>query len=913
MRITAATIATTMTATLLLAAGGGAAAATGIDIPYHKEVLENGLTVLVHEDHKAPVVAINIWYHVGSKNEVRGRTGFAHLFEHLMFQGSEHYDGEYLTALEDLGASDFNATTWFDRTNYFQTVPKNALDSILWLESDRMGHFLGAISQAKLDEQRGVVQNEKRQGDNQPYGRIWDYLQPALFPPEHPYSWETIGSMEDLNAATLEDVRNWFKAYYGPNNAVLAIAGDITAAEAIAKVKHYFGDLAPVPPITRPGVWIPKLSGEHLITMQDRVPQPRVYRAWTGPSWGTADARHLALAAAVLAGDKNSRLYQRLVYRDRLASDVSLETLALEMAGITELKVSAQPGVDLAAIEAAVQEEISRFAEKGPTPRELERVTAQFRASFLRGIEQVGGYSGKAGILAESMTLGGSPDAWKQDVLVLDTARPADLRRAAQAWLGSGSVTLRVLPYGQPAAVGPDADRSRLPAPGPAPAVGFPAVERAVLANGLKIAFVPRPGSGLVQAALILDGGIAADPPGHPGTAGFAMAMLDEGTSSRSALQISEQLALLGANLGTSATLDNTLVSLSALADRLEPSFDIFADVILNASFPQAEIERLRGIALAGLRQEKNRPNAMALRVLPELLYGAGHPYAQPLTGSGTEASIGAMNRGELAAFRDAWFRPNHATLVVAGDTSMAALRPLLERLFGRWEAGAVPAHAIGPARGAADNVLYILDRAGADQSVIFIGQVMPPKANPDEFAIQAMNSILGGQVSARINMNLREDKHWSYGAYSVLRDARGERPFFAYAPVQTDKTAEALQELRGELKAITGSRPPTAAELGRVQTTEVLQLPARWETAGAIVDALAESVRFGLPEDYWATYAARIRAVTLADVQRAAQEYVRPEREVFVVVGDRARIEPALSKLGFSAIRAINADGGTP
>ncbi|MCQ3934048.1 MAG: insulinase family protein [Gammaproteobacteria bacterium] len=906
-------IASRVVAVALLALLGSTAAATDIDIPYRMQVLDNGLTVIVNEDHKAPVVAVNIWYHVGSKNEVRGRTGFAHLFEHLMFQGSEHHDGEFLTALEDLGATDFNGTTWFDRTNYFQTVPKNALDAILWLESDRMGHFLGSITQAKLDEQRGVVQNEKRQGDNQPYGRVWDYLQPALFPPQHPYSWETIGSMADLEAATLDNVRDWFRAYYGPNNAVLAIAGDVTAEEAFAKAKLYFGDLAPVPPITRPGVWIPRLEANQLITMQDRVPQARVYRAWTGPSWGTADSRHLGLAAAVLAGDKNSRLYQRLVYRDRLASDVSLEVLPLEMAGITDLEVTAQPGVELASIEAAIQEELEAFMRKGPTRRELERVTAQYRAGFLHGIEQVGGFNGKAGILAESMTLGGSPDAWKQDLAVLDSARPEDLRRVAQDWLGGASVTLRVLPYGKPAADAAGADRSRLPAPGPAPVVGFPAVERTTLANGLKVELVPRPGIGFVQAQLVLDGGFAADPPGHPGTASLAMAMLDEGTRTRSTLQISEQLALLGASLGTGVSLDNAAVSLSALSDKLAPSFDIFADVVLNATFPQSELERLRALALAGLRQEKNRPNAMALRVLPKLLYGAGHPYAQPLTGTGTEAAIKAMTREDLAAYRDRWFHPNHATLVVAGDTSMGELRPLLERLFGQWPAGSAAPQQIAPARGAPDDVLYILDRPGADQSVIFVGQLMPPKANPDEFAIQAMNNILGGQVSARINMNLREDKHWSYGAYSVLRDARGQRPYFAYAPVQTDKTAEALQELRGELRAITSTRPPTADELERVKNTEVLQLPGRWETADAVVGALAESVRFGLPDDYWQDYAAQVRAVTLADVDRAARQYLHPDREVWVVVGDRSKIEPGLSKLGFRAIRAITADGDTP
>jgi zinc protease len=895
----------------LLALAAGTAAAASPDIPYRMEVLDNGLTVIVHEDRKAPVVAVNVWYHVGSKNEVRGRTGFAHLFEHLMFQGSEHHDREMLAALEDLGATDFNATTWFDRTNYFQTVPKNALDSVLWLESDRMGHFLGAVDQAKLDEQRGVVKNEKRQGDNQPYGRVWEYLQPALFPADHPYSWETIGSMADLDAATLDDVREWFRAWYGPNNAVLSIAGDVDADEVFAKVRGYFGDIPALPPVARPGKWIPRHAENRRIVLQDRVPQARLYRAWTGPEWGSDASRQLSLAAAVLAGDKNSRLYQRLVYRDRLATDVALGVVPLEIAGISYLTASAAPGVELAAIEAAIDEELAAFARKGPTAREIERVTAQYRAGFLRSIEQVGGYGGKAGTLAEGMVFGGRPDAWKDDLAALDAARPADLRAAAAEWLGEGSVTIAVLPYPdlQAAAAGAPRDGG-MPVPGPSAPPGFPAVERATLANGLGLVLAPRPGTGFVELQLVLDGGFAADPADRPGTANVAMAMLDEGTTRRSALAISEELALLGASLGTGASLDSAVVSLSALRDRLEPSLEVFADVVLDPVFPQAELERLRGVFLAGLRQEKSRPNAMALRVLPKLLYGEGHPYARPLTGNGTEASLGAITREDLAAFRAAWFRPNRATLVVAGDTTLAELEPLVERLFGRWERGETPARPLPPARTATGDVLYVVDRPGADQSVVFAGQVMPPRSSPDDLALQMMNNVLGGQASARINMNLRETKHWSYGAYSVLLDARGERPFFAYAPVQTDRTAEALAEIRNEIRGITGERPVTAEELARVKRTEVLTLPGRWETAGAVAGALAESVRFGLPEDYWQRYAAGVEAVSLAEVDRVAKAGIRPDGQVYVVVGDRAKIEPGLKTLGFAEIRAIDADG---
>lgn len=882
--------------------------AADIDIPFRKEVLDNGLTVIVHEDHKAPVVAVNLWYHVGSKNEVPGRTGFAHLFEHLMFQGTEHYDGEFLTALENLGSTDFNATTWFDRTNYFQTVPKNALDAVLWLESDRMGHFAGAITQAKLDEQRGVVKNEKRQGDNQPYGRVWEHIQTALFPPGHPYSWLTIGSMADLDAATLDNVHEWFHSWYGPNNAVLAIAGDVDTGEALAKARLYFGDIAPLPPLTRPGVWIPRHTADRRMTLQDRVPQARIYRAWTGPQWESDEATPLALAAAVLAGDKNSRLYQRLVYRDRLATDVTLSTIAMEIAGVSYLVVSAQPGADLTAIEHAIDEEMQAFLREGPSRRELERVTTDFRAGFLRGIEKVGGYAGKAGTLAESMVLGGRPDAWKDDLAMLASARPEDLQKAAAGWLGTGSFTLTVLPYPALEAAAAGADRKGIPPAGPPPPVGFPTVERMKLANGLGVMLAPRPGSGLIEMQLIVEGGYAADPAARPGTASLAMGMLDEGTATRSALKISEELSLLGANLGSGATLDNAYVTLSALRDKLEPSLAIFADVALNPTFPPSELERLRGIYLAGLSQEQSRPNSMALRVLPKLLYGAGHPYAMPLTGSGTEASLKALQREDLIAFHSTWFKANHATLVVAGDVTLDELRGLLERFFGRWPGGEVPSQALPAPAPAASDVLYLLDRPGADQSVIFAGQTLPPVGNPQDLALEIMHDVLGGKISARINMNLREDKHWSYGAYTTLIDAHGARPFFVIAPVQTDRTADALQELRREMTAIVGERPVKADELARVQSTEVLALAGRWETADAVVGALSRSVRFGLPEDYWPRYAQAVGAVTLAEVNNAARANIRPQSQVFVVVGDRNKIEPGLQGLGFREIRTLDA-----
>jgi len=887
-----------------------AAAAADIDIPFTLRRLDNGLTVVVHEDHKAPIVAVNVWYHVGSKNEVRGRTGFAHLFEHLMFQGSENLPGEYINTLNELGATDLNGTTFFDRTNYFQTVPKNALDTTLWLESDRMGHFKESITQAKLDEQRGVVQNEKRQRTNQPYGNVFENVLKQLFPPDHPYSWETIGSMEDLNAASLADVRKWFETYYGPNNAVIVIAGDVNTEDAFARAEKYFGDIPPGPPIDRFEEWIPSHDRVRRLTLQDQVAQPRLHFAWTGPRWGTDDAHHLALASAVLAGGKNSRLYERLVYRDQLASDVEFEFLPLEIAGITYLQVSAQPGVSLERLEAVANEELERFRKSGPTARELERVKTQRRASFVYGLEKVGGFSGKSGVLAESTVYGGSPDAWKKDYQAMEAATADQLRDVVRKWVTPAPFVLAVEPTEKFRASGAGVDRSRLPEVTGEVPVTFPAFQRDTLRNGLKLIVVERPGIPFVNLRLVLDAGYAADQFARPGTSNMAMAMLDEGTKTRDSLQISEELALLGASLSAGSSLDTSSVSLSALADKLAPSLEVFADVLLNPVFPENELDRLRKIYLAALRQEKTQPTSMALRVVPRLLYGAGHAYAQPLTGTGTEQTLAALSRDDLASFHAEWFKPNHATLIAVGPVTVASLKPQLEKLLGNWPAGDIPAKQVTSVASQPNHTLYLLDKPGADQSVIFAGQLIPPRADPDDIAIEAMNDVLGGLFTSRLNMNLREDKHWAYGAYSFAYDARGQRPLLAYAPVQTDKTAESLEEIRNEFVGLVGDRPATPEEVALVKRSNTLSLPGQWETGGAILDSISELVEFGLPDDYWNNYAATIRALTPEKVNKAAVDYLHPSDLVIVVVGDRKVVEPKLRGLGFDKIQLVNADG---
>lgn len=882
-----------------------------VEIPYEKFVLDNGLTLIVSEDHKAPIVAVNIWYHVGSKNEKPGRTGFAHLFEHLMFNGSEHFNDDWFQALERVGATDLNGTTNRDRTNYFQTVPVNALELVLWLESDRMGHLLGAIDQAKLDEQRGVVQNEKRQGENQPYGKVWSLIAKHTYPEGHPYSWPVIGYMEDLDAATLEDVHEWFKTYYGPNNATIVIAGAIDPQTALEKVKKYFGAIPPGPPLAKPKAWIAKRTGQQRMRMEDRVPQARLYKVWNVPEWGNAERDYLDLAADVLASGKTSRLYRRLVYTDQIATDVNAAVSTGEIASQFVIIATAKPGVSLAQIEQAIDEELSRFLQEGPTADELERVKADFIASFVRGVERIGGFGGKSDILAQYEVFGGDPGLYKVALRRVLQATPEQVLASARRWLSDGVFVLEVHPYPQLQATGVDVDRSQLPPVGPSPEISFPEVQQATLSNGLKVLLVERHTVPVVNFQLILDAGYAADQFARPGTAMLAMNMLDEGTTSRTALEISDALDRLGARLGTSSDLDVSMVYFSALRDRLDPSLELFADVVLHPSFPEADFQRLKQQQLVAIQREQTSPVQMAQRVFARLLYGEDHAYGLPLTGSGTLASVQQITRDDLVRFHQTWFKPNHATLVVVGAISMQELQPKLEQLLAEWKPGDIPQKNIQDVPHQDHSAVYLIDRPGSEQSIIFAGHVAPPEANPHELAIKVMNTVLGGAFTSRINMNLREDKHWSYGARSMLMSARGPRPFIVYAPVQTDKTAPAMLEIKKELDhLVNGQNPIQPEELDKVQRNLTLRLPGRWETANAILNDLSYVVQFGWPLDYWRVYPKAVRALTLKDVNAIAREVLHPDRLVWVVVGDRSRIEDEIRQLGLGPVYLIDTEG---
>ncbi|HEV2233908.1 MAG TPA: pitrilysin family protein [Terriglobia bacterium] len=898
-------------ALLMMTLATGAFAQThDIDIPYQKFVLDNGLTLIVHEDHKAPIVAVNTWYHVGSKNERPGKTGFAHLFEHLMFGGSEHAPGRYIDAMERIGATDLNGTTNSDRTNYFENVPTSALDYTLWLESDRMGHLLGALDQKTLDLQRGVVQNEKRQGENQPYGVTEELITKNTYPAGHPYSWTTIGEMADLDAASMKDVQDWFKTYYGPSNTVIVIAGDIDAKTAKEKVEKYYGDIPAGPPVAHQEVWIAKMTGTHRQTVQDRVPQARVYKVWNIPQFGSADGVYLDLVSDVLSEGKTSRFYKRLVYDDQIATDANAFIDLGEIGGQFYVRATARPGQSLSQVEKELDEELARFLKDGPTAEELQRVKTQYMANFIRGIERIGGFGGKSDRLAQNQVYLGSPDAYKISLKRAQEATADDLKSAANRWLADGVYVLDVLPFPEYKTASTHADRSKPPELGVPPELRLPKFQRATLSNGLKVILAERHEVPLVDFWMTADAGYAADQFAAPGTASMTSALLDGGTGTRSALQISEQLAMLGAQLNANSNLDRTTVRLSSLKANLDPSLEIYSDVILHPSFPESDFKRQQKQQIAGIQREENTPVQMALRVIPGLIYGQGHAYGNPLTGSGTVASVGRMTREDLVKFHQTWFRPNNATLIVVGDTTLAEVTPMLEKYFAGWKPGGIPKKNISDVQLAPKPMVYLIDKPGALQSVIIAGHAAPPTANPREIAIEAMNDALGGNFGSRINMNLREDKHWSYGTRSILVGARGQRPFITIAPVQTDKTREAMAEMDKEFRDIVGNRPVTPDELAKIQANETLSLPGSRETLNSVGQSIIDLVQFGLPDDYYQTYAGKVRALKPSDVDAAAQEVVRPDNMVWVVVGDRAKIETGVRQLNLGEIQFLNAEG---
>ena len=878
------------------------------DIEYDTFTLNNGLTVVVHEDRKVPMVAVNVWYHVGSKNEKVGKTGFAHLFEHLMFNGTENYNAEYFEPFEKIGATDQNGTTNNDRTNYFQNVPTNALDLALWMESERMGHILNVIDQEKLDEQRGVVQNEKRQGENQPYGQVFNAIGKAVFPKGHPYSWSVIGSMEDLNAATLDDVKEWFETYYGPTNAVIALAGDIDLETAKIKVQEYFGDIQAGPPLTKPKKWIAKRTEQTREVMEDNVPQTRIYKVWNVPEDGTAEAQALDLASSTLAGSKNSPLYQELVYKTGLATGVSAFYYGREIAGLFIISATVAPGQDVNEVENVIDATLQKYLKTGPNSKLLKNTKTSTIAGLTNGLQRIGGFGGKSDILATYQTLYGDAGAFKKILaMYLDTSSN-DVKKAANKWLSSGDYVLTIVPAAKTSVVESLVDRSKgIPYPTEKLSYSFPTIKSAILENGSKLVLAERNDLPLVQLEIVFNNGYAIESDNELGLVNFTMSMVDEGTDKYNSLEFAEMQESLGSGIGFGSSIDTTYASMSSLKVNLEKTLDLFKEGLLNPTFPQVELDKVKKRWLAGIDQELNSPASMANREIRTLVYGSGHPYAKA-SSSGVKSTVKNFTREDLQGMYAKLTNPNDATFIVTGDISLADATELLNKKFSNWKS---PDKAIAQVdlfnvNDQASPRVFLIDKPGAIQSYILAAQLLPPTNSDDDILIDYMNYAIAGSFTSRLNMNLREDKSWSYGVRTSTGYSQGQRLMRMTAPVQTDKTAPAITEILREYNEYINSSPINEEELSKIKNARTLRLPGQYETLGALLGGIEDIVKYNRDFDYLDTIADKRNSIKLEDVQSATTKYLDTNKWTWVIVGDLNEIENPVRDLNIGPVKVI-------
>jgi predicted Zn-dependent peptidase len=872
--------------------------------------LKNGLTVLVHEDHKAPVVGFGVWYNVGSKDEPPGKTGFAHLFEHLMFYGSDNVREGILPFLQNIGATDFNGTTWFDRTNYFETVPKPNLERALFMESDRMGYLLGAIDQKRLDTQRGVVQNEKREGDNQPGGLV-EYAQlENLFPKGHPYHHSTIGSMADLDRASLADVKRWFIDNYGPNNAIVALSGDITVDEAKTLMEKYFGAI-PRGPVNNPAqANVPTLRADKTIVMKDRIPAVEIKRFWATPGLQSPQLAALDLGASVLGGLASSRLDRILVRDEKIATSVSADMMPFHRIGLMEINATVKPGTDPKLVEKRLDEIVADYLANGPTADEVERASMQYVAAQVRRIERVASQNSS---LAEGLLYNGDSDFYKKRLASYASVTPAQVRTAMRQWLGRPVLKINLEPGERPPYVEATATPSKStadikvksvkrevpPAGAPVP-LDFPDVTHVTLPNGIKLAYAQRTAAPLTQIALTFDAGYAADAPDGRGLENMVVSLLDEGTPTRSSQQIAEEKERLGASLEAGGSADRTMVTLSALSANLAPSLDLMADIVRNPAFNPSEVERVRSQLVTAVQQARTNPNAMAQRAFMAQVFGASHPYGT--TALGDEAAIKRFSRDDLVAFQQRWLRPDKAEFFVVSDRPLSEVQALLTQAFGDWRAAPVAAGqkafgAVAP-RASAPRIVLI-NRPNSPQSVIYGGEVTPLDPRSDVTASLAGSDVLGSGTFSRIWNDLRETKGWAYSPFSQVVLREKSAPYLIAASVQADRTGDSIAALTGLTNELLGPKKVTPEELKLSVASATGELPGQFETSDAVLNAMVNNALYGRPDNYYELLAARYNGLTTASVDQALARMIDPKALVFVVVGDAAQVRPQLDKLG--------------
>ncbi len=874
-------------------------------IRFTKATLANGLDVIARRQGPLPVVAVNLWYHVGSKNEERTQRGFAHLFEHLMFEGSEHYPGDFFKPLQRLGAS-INGSTSSDRTNYYEDVPAAHVELALAMESDRMGHFLPALTDAKLRIQKDVVKNEYRQNvANRPYGMAWRLMAEAMYPPGHPYSWTTIGVMEDVEAASRDDVEAFFRRFYVPGNASLAIVGDIDEDRALALAERYFGGLPGGTKSLTP--WAPPadLGPGVNLTLRDRVELDRIYLAWhTVPHFGLDDAA-LVILGDILGRGKSGRLFRKLVVERELVQDVGAYQSGRELAGTFGVTATLRPGESWEESRGLIDAEIAAIADHGVEEAELSRVKNGRLAGFVYALDNVGGFGGVADRLNAYNTYLGDPGRVTSDLARTQSVTADQVRDTARLYLaGKPRVCLTVLGR-RPATSAPPLDRSVPPPPMAAEPFRAPRPEVRSLRCGVPVWVLPRRDLPIVAASFVLDAGASVHGPSRGGLASLTADLLDEGTTSRSSHQIALAIEGMGTTLSASAGSDGAYVGFQCLGPHLESSLDLAVDILRNPSFPAEEWNRIHAQTLAGLKAERDSAESRAGRALLRAIFDADHPYRLPADGD--EAAVARLTSEDLRDFHRTRYVAGHAACVVAGDVDPDEVVALLDARLADWSGETGPATEIPRAARPGRARILLLDRPGAPQAVVRAGHVGTHRLDPDFTDLMVWNQILGGQFTSRLNARLREEKGFTYGVRSHFDFRKGAGPFAVSSSLQSDRLGEALGDLRGEVLALLGDRPPTPAELDDARRSLIEGQARHFETPSALVSRYAGLFLHGLPPDHHARFAERLGAVTPASLEAAARRHVEPSSFVYVVVADAELVAGPLRDLGWAEVERFD------
>ncbi len=904
-----------------------------IVIPYKKFVYPNGLTVLLHEDDSDPLVHVNITYHVGSAREEAQRSGFAHFFEHMMFQGSAHVgDDEHFQIVTEAGGS-LNGSTSNDRTNYFQTVPSNQLETILWLEADRMGFLLEAVTQEKFENQRATVKNERGQNvENRPYGRVYEQLTAALYPSGHPYSWPVIGYPEDLDAATLEDLRHFFLRWYGPNNATLIVAGNLDESSTLTLIDKYFGGIPAGPAVERAVPTPIVLDQDRYISYVDQnIRFPLLILAYPSVPYSHPDRVPLAALADIIGGGRKSLFYQQFVLSNR-AIDASASNSAQELGGMFSLEVQAFPGADLAQFETDIRTILADFNAESITDEDLETFKGQTEASLINGLESV---QGKASRLALYDYLLDNPDYLPQEIAALRALTREDVLRVFNQYIaGKPAVLLSVLTRDEPdARTQPDNftptpalrvtdtslddleprpvtdtfDRAARPGAGQTPLVPVPPFWREQLANGAQIIGTVSNEIPTVTLRFSFAGGHLLNTPENYGLARLTAAMLNEGTEQLSAEQFEVELQKLGSRISVSAARERMTVTVNSLSRNLDATLALLEQRLLTPAFTQENLDRLRRQQIESLQASREQPNAIASEVFAKLLYGEDHSFSVPV--DGRIDTLEAVTLADIEAFARSSLATEALQIVVVGAVEQTQVLPGLAFLDGLQQtAMALREQPALPTPGAPNtvsaNTLYLVDKPGAAQSEIRIGYVtdMPYDATGEYFKSSLMNYVLGGAFSSRINLNLREDKGYTYGARSAFSSTRYPGPYSASASVRTDSTADSVRQFVNEISAFrdTGIR---AEELSFMRAAVGQNDALNYETPGQKALFLGDILDYDLEADFVSRQSEIINTITQEEINALASEKLPLERMLILVVGDKAVIGESLAELGYPIV----------